>query len=53
MYVNPNDPTDAVLEQKASTSGLLVIGFALLVTGLCLVLPIGIILLFSFAWSGQ
>lgn len=53
VYVNPNDPTDSVLEQKASTSGLLVIGIAMLVTGLCLVLPIGIILLFSFAWSGQ
>lgn len=53
VYVNPNDPADSVLEQKASTSGLLVIGIAMLVTGLCLVLPIGIFLLLSFTWSGQ
>lgn len=49
VYVNPDNPADSILEQKASTTATLVIGIALLATGLCIVLPIGLILMFSIA----
>ncbi|MHB1119021.1 MAG: DUF3592 domain-containing protein [Bellilinea sp.] len=47
VYVNPDNPADSILEQKASTTATLVIGIALLITGLCIVLPIGLVLLLS------
>jgi len=47
VFFNPENPAEAVLEQKASTVPLLVIGIVFLAVGLCLALPIGLVLLLS------
>ena len=52
VFVNPNDPADAVLEQKAPSKALMVVGIIFLVAGACLVLPIGIAILVSSLGGG-
>lgn len=45
VFYNPENPADAVLEQKISGSAPLVVGIILLVVGICLGCPGGIALL--------
>lgn len=52
VYYNPNDPADSVLEQKSSSNLTLILGIIFIGVGLCVVLPIGLILLLSIASSG-
>lgn len=48
VYYDPNNPADSVLEQKASSNLTLILGIIFLGVGLCMVLPIGIVMLLSF-----
>lgn len=52
VYYDPNNPSDSVLEQKASSNLTLILGIIFLGVGLCMVLPIGIILLVGIATGG-
>ena len=52
VYYNPDDPTDAVLERRAQTTITLVLGIIFLVIGVCLGLPIVILVLTSFRTVG-
>lgn len=52
VYYDPNNPADSVLEQKASSNLTLILGIIFLAVGLCMVLPIGIVLLVGIASGG-
>lgn len=52
VYYDPNNPADSVLEQKASSNLTLILGIIFLGIGLCLVLPVGIIILASLIGGG-
>jgi len=44
VFYNPDDPTDAVLEQRSNTTVMLILGIVFTVIGLCVILPIVIIM---------
>ena len=52
VFYNPDDPTDAVLERRAQTTTTLVLGIIFLVIGVCLGLPIVIVVLTSLRSGG-
>jgi hypothetical protein len=47
VYYNPDDPTDAVLEQRSNAKLLLILGIIFAVIGLCFLCPAAIYLIYN------
>lgn len=48
VFYNPDDPAEAVLEQRSNAPAMLVVGIILVFIGLCVLIPVGISLVVNW-----